>query len=179
MAEAGREPLRVLFVCTANICRSPTAEHLARLHAGPAPLVAQSAGFLRSGVPCPPHLVRVLGDRGVDLSGHRSRSLTPEIIAQSDLIATMEVQHVREVATIEPSALGRTVPLLELDRLLHGPSDLSTVMDLLAARDPRAYLGTGSSDDVPDPYGRSRRQYRRAVDLIDQVVGRLVRNLVR
>lgn len=170
--------MRVLFVCTANICRSPAAEHLARRHAGATGPSFSSAGLLRGGVPCPPNLVRVLADRGVDVSQHRSRSLAPDIIAEADLIATMEAQHVREVVTMDPSALAKTVPLLELDRVLRQRTDVDGLLALLAGRDPRAYLGTGGTDDVPDPYGRSRRQYRRAVDLIDQVVGRLVANLV-
>src|SRR5688500_18611881 len=98
----------VLFVCTANICRSPTAEHLARHHERSERLSFASAGLLRAGERCPAPLVREVARLGVDLSSHRSRRLTTEALSNADLVVTMEVAHLREVAVLERSALAKT-----------------------------------------------------------------------
>lgn len=168
----------MLFVCTANICRSPAAEHLARHRVRPgAPFAFASAGFLREGVPCPDRLIELLARRGVDASAHRSHVIDLATIEAADLILTMEVGHVREVATLDGRALGKTVPVRELDRWLTAPRSIDEVREHLAAREPARYLAVQSTDDVPDPYGRSARAYRTAVELIDDLVGRLVTNL--
>jgi len=43
-------------------------------------------------------------ERGLDLSGHRSRMITPEILAKSDLILVMSAQHVERVKELDPGA---------------------------------------------------------------------------
>lgn len=169
---------RILFVCTANICRSPAAEHLARARAGEG-LSFSSAGFRRSGVACPVPLVKEVARRGVDLSGHRSRRVSVADVADADLVVTMEARHVVDLSVLDPTAFPKTVPLKELVRLLgDGPLTVGAVLDELADRDPGQYLGVGSDDDVPDPYGGSARMYRQGVALIDSLVGTLVHNLV-
>jgi protein-tyrosine phosphatase len=174
------DPVRVLFVCTANICRSPAAEHLARLRSGESDRFAfASAGFLRSGIPCPDRLLAQLARRGVDASGHRSRVVDAETVAAADLVVTMEVAHLRELVGLHDWALGRIVPFRELDRMLDRPRPVADVLEELGRREPARYLGAGTRDDVVDPYGGSIRAYRSAVDAIDGLVGRLVAHLHR
>jgi protein-tyrosine phosphatase len=171
--------LRVLFVCTANVCRSPVAEHLARRHAGEGDRFSfASAGFLRAGVVCPPKLVDEANRLGIDLSGHHSQVLDRDLVATADLIVTMEARHVVEVSVADPDAFARTVPLKELARLVEAhPGDLDTVRGELEGRDPQQYLGARPDDDVPDPYGGSARTYRQAVGLIDSLVRTVVEGL--
>lgn len=163
---------KVLFVCTANLCRSPTAEHLARQRATPDQYVFRSAGFLREGLPCPDRLIRLLDRRGIDLSGHRSHVLDRASIDEAHLIVTMEALHVREMASVSRPALPKTVPLGELVRF----ADAATWRELherLAARDYSTYVGTRRTDDVPDPYGRRAGAYRSMIGRIDAMLAEL------
>lgn len=174
------EATRILFVCTANVCRSPTAEHLARRFAtADERLSFDSGGFLRSGVGCPPKLVREAASHGIDLSQHRSRHLDAAQLDAADLVVTMEVGHILDLSSIEPSAATKALPLVQLGRELEAhPRTLDEILDELGQRDLDDYLRLPSHDDVPDPYGRSSRQYRQAVEQIDALVSAVVTNLV-
>jgi protein-tyrosine-phosphatase len=86
-------PQRVLFVCHGNICRSPYA---AAALAGRLPLPLRgvvrvdSAGFFGPGRPVPPNGIAVAARRGLNLSAHRSRLLTPSPSGGADLVVVME-----------------------------------------------------------------------------------------
>ncbi len=171
---------RILFVCTANICRSPTAEHLARARFGEDYWCFRSAGFMPSGRAPSETLIRALTEVDVDVRRHRSYQLDRASIAAADILLTMEGAHVRQATEIEPGAYPKTVPLREAAAVLedwHAPS--ATVEELLVEiareRDPMSYLG--DDWDVDDPFGRSLRIYRKTVaeigDLVDSVLGQL------
>ncbi len=103
---------RVLFVCTGNTCRSPMAERLcARLLAdqlGCAPhelkqhgFCVQSAGLAAMmGQEASPDAVRVLADLGADLSPHRSRSATMEMLLWADHVFAMTASHAYALASL-------------------------------------------------------------------------------
>jgi protein-tyrosine-phosphatase len=176
--QAGRR--RLLFVCTANICRSPTAELIAREHFGESAMVFRSAGFLHAGESCPSELVSVLGARSINASDHRSYQLDQASLDAAELLLTMEGRHVQKATMISPDSFPKIVPLREaaavLDRM--GGRD-TTVEDFIAElnqhRDPRQYLG--SQWDVEDPYGRRTKAYRKAVAEIDQLVTSVIGRL--
>jgi protein-tyrosine-phosphatase len=65
---------KVLFVCVENSCRSQMAEGFARLH-GAGVLDARSAGSKPSGV-VNPKAIAAMKERGVDIAGNRSKSLS-------------------------------------------------------------------------------------------------------
>ena len=171
---------RILFICTANICRSPSAELLARTRFGEDRLVFRSAGFLDAGQSCPPDLVSVLADHGIDASAHRSYRLDESSIAAADLLLTMESSHVQKATMLSSAAFAKTVPLKEAALVAGelGPGRL-TIDEVLEAvnldRDPRRYLGPRW--DVDDPYGRRTKAYRRAVEEIDQLVAQVIGRL--
>ena len=80
----------ILFVCTGNICRSPMGEALLRhslTAAGADHPVASAGTHAMDGGPATGHGIEVLGDRGIDLTGHLSRHLNAEIVDGADLIA--------------------------------------------------------------------------------------------
>ena len=101
---------RVLTVCVGNICRSPMAEGLlrARLAARGPGAVVESAGIAALvGRPADPTAVALMAERGIDISGHLARQLTPELAAGFDLVLVMEQWHRREVEVIAPAMRGR------------------------------------------------------------------------
>jgi protein-tyrosine phosphatase len=120
-AERIRRLLRktFLFVCTGNTCRSPIAAGLARkLLAGrlgcPAGQLDRggfeilSAGVLaREDGPPSPEALAAAERLGVDISRHRSRKLTVELINQADVIFCMTDSHVAEVLGLVPDAVGK------------------------------------------------------------------------
>ena len=106
----------ILFVCSGNTCRSPMAEAIARNHlaqklqvkAGDLDdkgiSVISAGSHAMPGARATPQAVDVLREMGLDLSAHRSRPLTVELIHQADLIYTMSGNHARAVTALVPSA---------------------------------------------------------------------------
>ncbi len=83
----------VLFVCTANICRSPLAMGLFHAQVMPAACdwqVASAGVFAAPGYPAAQNTLVLLKQKGIDLSGHRSVQITLEMMQSYNLILTME-----------------------------------------------------------------------------------------
>lgn len=129
----------MLVVCSGNTCRSPMAEGLAKMLLAqqrginvedlePAGLRVISAGTLaHSGAPAAEEAVEALKKFGVDLSRHRSRQLTPELIHEADVIYCMTGAHLQAVLAMSPAADGKSV-LLDPGGDIEDPmgSDLTT-----------------------------------------------------
>jgi protein-tyrosine phosphatase len=165
--------VRILFVCTGNICRSPLGERLTRaflddaLGASAAEVGTGSAGtnaVVDSGME--PSSALVLSGLGGDPSGFRARQVTGSMIEEADLTLTMTRRHRRAALKLAPRAMFRTYTLREAAALLPGISvdSLPPVEELDArARMLVAELGRQRAtrprsdrdeDDVLDPIGR-------------------------
>jgi protein-tyrosine-phosphatase len=107
----------ILFVCTANICRSPMAMGLfkARLKDDGREWRVESAGtWAMDGAPAAENTQKVVARRGVDISEHRSRIVSGELLEQFDLILAME-QHQKEALQVEfPEVKDRVYLLSEM-----------------------------------------------------------------
>ena len=113
----------VLFVCSGNTCRSPMAEALARHILAKRLKISEdeleqkgisviSAGsFAMPGSRATPQAVEAVRPLGADLSKHRSRPLTVELIHQADVIFTMGRAHAQAVTALVPSAAEKTLTL--------------------------------------------------------------------
>ena len=90
LAEAvGKEPVRVVFVCMGNTDRSPMAETIARkMLAGRA--VVTSAGCKKGGRPSSDNAQMMMKKIGLDCSGHVSRQLDAQIVAENDLVVFLD-----------------------------------------------------------------------------------------
>ncbi len=146
--------LHVLFVCTGNICRSPTAERLAAAYGNEFSIpdfAASSAGtWAMIGHPVHPEAARVVEELGGDPAGFAARQLTARIASSADLILAMTRAHRDAVLELAPRQLNRTFTLPEAARLV---SELGAQNVRELAR-LRAQLKQGDEADIPDPIGQ-------------------------
>lgn len=138
-----------LFVCTANICRSPTAEIVFRqlvLRAGLIQSIQiESAGThdYHLGKPPFPTAVEHAKKRGYDMTGCVSRRIRSGDFDQFDLILAMDSSNLVALRTIAPTHYKHKIELLlEYSEKFHG-------------------------QDVPDPYGGDEKAFSRALDMIE------------
>ncbi len=144
----------VLFVCTGNTCRSPLAEAMARKLAAARGLdaVFSSAGTSAwQGSPASDGSMLVGLERKLDLSTHRSRPLTRELVEEATLILGMSSHHVAQAL-----ALG-------------GDGKSFLLADYAAAST------TGRS--IHDPFGEDLDAYRQMADELDEVLPRVIARL--
>jgi len=146
---------RILFVCTGNTCRSPMAagifRSLAKAHPTLRNVVVESAGIgALPDHPASAAAVEVM--KGIwDISGHRSQTLGHAHLERSDLVLTMSQDHIFYV------------------QAHHERANVRALAD---------YVGMGK-DDVPDPFGGSRKDYVRCRDHLKKLIEALVRRLDR
>jgi len=153
--------MKILFVCSGNICRSAMADAYMRkrvAESGPPVEMVDSAGTLGiAGAPASPEAIVAMAELGVDLSGHRSRGLDRSLLEHADVIVGMTQAHLAEIEAWSDSG-GR----LYLLRAFEDGSD------------PAA-----DAADLPDPIGRDATFYRETRDIIVRCVDHLLEWLGR
>jgi protein-tyrosine phosphatase len=147
---------RILFVCTGNICRSPTAEGVARAKAAARGLAEHfdfdSAGIEEFHVGDPPdrRAQKRAALRGYDLSALRARQVRHDDFKHFDLVLAMDRGHMR--------ALERMCPAVYRDKLKLFLS----------------FSGKFADRDVPDPYYGSDKDFDRVLDMCEEAVIKLL-----
>ena len=176
------EPFGVLFVCTGNICRSPTAEALARRELARypgVPLEVSSAGsHALEGNPAASRSMLAASTRGASLERHFARELTRRRVRSAGLILCMAAEHRPFVLSYDRSAANRTFLLAtfarvagEWDWLAGSPAELVA----LAAEHARELDG----DDVDDPLGHPAEAYAACAERLDGLVTPVIAALVK
>lgn len=183
--------LSVLFVCTANICRSPLAEALLAHRLDDARVRIASAGTrARPDIPMSSSSARLAIADGVDpaaAAGHRSQRLDADLIARADLVVAMDRSHRRFVVEEDPRATRRTFTARELLRLesagetVEGPEGvepqlrLAAILVELVSRRPLVRDAEPADDDIADPYGLDEADYLRMHDALVPAVDTVAR----
>jgi protein-tyrosine phosphatase len=153
------------------------AEQAARLAGRPS---VASAGLGDAGLPVPDAVVEVMLRRGVDLTAHRSTTLTPSMVAGADLVVGMGLRHVQEAVLMEPVAWARTFRLKEIVRRgefvgprLPGQDPVAWIRAAQGDRDRTALAHLSPEEDVADPYGGPYAGYEATAAELDDLTARL------
>lgn len=141
---------QILVVCTGNICRTPMVKALlereiARVQLADRVSVDSAGTYAVVGGGASAGSVQAMTDRGLDITEHRGKQLTAELVQQADLILVMEEAHRRTIFVTWPRALPKTFLLGEM---------------------------AGEHADVADPYGMAQPEYDKAAGIIESYVRR-------
>lgn len=144
--------MHILFVCTGNTCRSPMAEGLLRSALAAKALeqvtVASAGSGAWDGAPVTEatHLVGL--EQGLDLSEHRARLLTRDLVRSADLILVMSGHHLARVSEL-------------------GGEDKVHLLGSYAGRDE-------GQTEISDPYGADISTYRATFAELQELIGNVV-----
>ncbi len=140
----------ILFVCTGNICRSPTAEAVAKAMAERTgkELVLDSAGTgdWHLGERPDPRAVKAAEARGYDLSGITARAVTDDDFIRFDHLIAMDEGHRRWLAEARS---GRQLPETKISLLMDWSVGLART-------------------SIPAPYYGEAADFERMLDLIEK-----------
>jgi protein-tyrosine phosphatase len=172
----------VLFVCTGNICRSPTAEALARRelerHPG-VPIQVSSAGsHALEGNPAASRSMLAASTRGASLERHFARELTRRRVRAADLILCMAAEHRPFVLSYDRAAAGRTFLLASFARVVDQWGWLATSPAGLVAL-AAEHVTEQDDDDIDDPLGQSAEAYAACAERLDGLVTTVIAALVK
>lgn len=135
-------PKNILFICTGNICRSSYAERkLNQLFRNPNVKVSSAGLVTDEGKQADPQAIEIALKRKINLSSHRTQSVTAELLAAADLILVMDSSHYKK---INPS--------------------LSNKVKYLGC------YGEHKRISIKDPFSRSNKIFENCFNQIDQAL---------
>lgn len=150
--------IKVLFVCTANVCRSPMAAAISNALAEEqrVPWEATSAGVRALvGERMSPRAGAALEEIGVYSEQHRARQVDPRMLGEADLVLAMTLDHAKVLRRLSPPASDKVHTLVAFAE------------------------GAPEGEGIPDPYGQSmtvhRASVRQLLSCLGEVVGRTER----
>ena len=139
----------ILVVCVGNICRSPMAEAMLRNALRGHEITVESAGLgALVDWPASEHAETLMAERGLDISGHKARQLTPELVKQADLILVLESGHKKAIEAEDPTARAKVYR-----------------------------LGEWQDTDIEDPFKKSKAVFEEALVEIEKGIAAWVERL--
>lgn len=154
------EPVRVLFVCLGNICRSPTAHGVFAARVRERGLQSQirvdscGTGDWHIGHAPDPRATEEAARRGYDLSDLRARQVQPADFRDFDYILAMDEQNLADLCSM-------------------CPDDYSGFLGLFLPFDKQA-----KTTEVPDPYYGGDEGFSRVLDMVEAASDGLLREIV-
>ena len=145
---------RILFVCTANVCRSPMAQAIfnALAEDKDLPFRAHSAGTAAlGGEPMTPNAVAALEEVGIYPEAHRAQQVSAEMLGEAELVLAMSPRHAATLRRLRENSAHRVSVLPE--------------------------YAAGVTEGIPDPYGHTMSAYRSTLRQVYEYVERVVERL--
>lgn len=170
---------RILFVCHANLCRSPMAEYLAAKLLAKLPVEVASAGTAAvDGQPMHPYAADIAAGTGADPTDFRTRGLRPEHLADAALVLTATRRERSFCAALAPAALHRTFTLYQFSRLAaaadrpdtRSAGPLRAAVAAAARARGRLQPAAPEEDDLFDPVRGRRADFRRCAREIERSI---------
>lgn len=162
----------ILFVCTGNTCRSSMAEAMLKDMAKKRNLdinISSRGVSAVDGHRASKQAVRVMKDRGIDITKHRSKLLTKKDIEKADLILTMTTNHKGIVLNLYPEANEKVYTLkefvyrdIDIDKILDEINDLYKKIN-----EKRAYLMEKRKGEI-QKLQRKRREVLKELERVDE-----------
>ena len=114
-----------------------------------------SAGIAAlEGDPASAHAVTAMAEAGLDISGHRAVRLTRELVEGADLVLTMTGRHKEAILKLAPGSEGKVYTIGE-------------------------FTGRGRDYEIPDPFGLSLEEYRKAARELQGAAKEIAERLAR
>ena len=184
MPETG--PVRIVCVCTGNVCRSPAAERLLASALGASVSVSSAGTHALVGQPMSAPMDVLVAEASADPAGFEAQVLTEAQLRGAGLVLAMTREHRSAVVELAPAAVRRCFTLREYARLLGelppdalpegSPSERAAASVRPAAA--RRRQAAQDQDDIADPYRRGDEAYRIAFDQIRAAVDQIAAVLV-
>lgn len=173
------DPFRLLFVCTANICRSPYAELRARQLLGDTSGISVASAGLRGfeGNPMDSEMATQLRLRGGDPSGFSSRPFSGRALTSSDLVLTFEAEQRKVITETWPGSEKKVFTWSQftaaLDEIASPVGGLRLVGQVVRVAGPARRAG-----DIPDPFGRGMPAAAVCAVQVDRLLQRTLSSLL-
>lgn len=182
----GFKNMRVLFICTGNICRSPMGELLFRTYTQGTSLEIGSAGthsLVGHGID--PSSKALMYAVGIDSSQFRSTQLTQDIADNSDLILCFEPEQRHNIVVIAPTALPYTFTLTDFSNMCaycaqHNMITGVTIQERLQSvidQSMQIRPMLPPSATIPDPYRKNFEAFRSAARATNDAIRNILRSI--
>ena len=182
----GFKNMRVLFICTGNICRSPMGELLFRTYTQGTSLEIGSAGtHSLVGHSIDPSSKALMDAVGIDSSQFRSTQLTQDIADNSDLILCFEPEQRHNIVVIAPTALPYTFTLTDFSNMCaycaqHNMITGVTIQERLQSvidQSMQIRPMLPPSATIPDPYRKNFEAFRSAARATNDAIRNILRSI--
>lgn len=178
--------MRVLFICTGNICRSPMGELLFRTYTQGTSLEIGSAGthsLVGHGID--PSSKALMDAVGIDSSQFRSTQLTQDIADNSDLILCFEPEQRHNIVIIAPTALPYTFTLTDFSNMCaycaqHNMITGATIQERLQSvidQSMQIRPMLPPSATIPDPYRKNFEAFRSVARVTNDAIRNILRSI--